>query len=253
MNILDHKLDKETPVPLYFQLKSLIMENINNGDLKPGDLLPTETEFTTAFGISRSTVRQALSELSSEGWVDRKTSKGTFVTTPQKDENFIRSFEPFYRQITKRNQTPRTELISINVIPASEELQMKLGINEDDKVISIFRRRFADDEPMLTIQNFMPYSLCAFVLGTDFSSGSLYELLMTNEETKINKTKTVVSADCASSSDAKLLNVSLASPILCIHNTAYNANGQVLDYAFSRYRGDKNKFEIIETPHTASS
>ena len=249
MNILENKLDKGTPVPLYFQLKSIILENIKNGNLKPGDSLPTENAFTSAYGISRSTVRQALSELAAEGWVDRQTSKGTFITVPQVDENYIRSFEPFYRQISKRNQTPRTELVSINVIPATDELKTKLSLKDGEKIISMFRKRFADEEPMLTIQNYMPYSLCAFVLGTDFTANSLYELLMTHEETRILKTKTVVSADCATVDDVKLLGVRINSPILCIHNTAYNSNGIILDYAFSRYRGDKNKFEIVETPH----
>lgn len=194
MNLLEKKLEKNTPIPLYYQLKTLILEEIKSGELKNGDTIPTELQFAQHFSISRSTVRQAISELSNEGWLRRMASKGTFVTHPEHTANYIHSFEPFYQQISKLNKKPSTELLSLKVVPASSDLALKMNLNEGEQVISMFRRRLSDGVPMLTIQNYMPYQLCSFVLSCDFTVCSLYEMLMTHSETQIHETKSVVSA-----------------------------------------------------------
>ena len=71
------KLDKSVPIPLYFQLKELILSEIKNGNYPSGSLIPTENELSEAFEISRTTVRQAITELVQEGWLYRVKSKGT--------------------------------------------------------------------------------------------------------------------------------------------------------------------------------
>lgn len=250
MNLLEMNIDKTVPVPLYYQLKSLILSEIKNGNLKDGDSIPTEMQMVEHFQVSRSTVRQAISDLSKEGWLKRIASKGTFVTNnSNRSENFIRSFEPFYQQVTRQNKTPSTELLSLQVVPATETLAKKLGIEPGEKLISMFRRRLSDDVPMLTIQNYLPYTLCSFILSEDFTVRSLYELLMTRQETSIYETISIVSANNASAEDIHLLQIDANTPMLCFHNISKRSDGTVLDYAFSRYRGDLNKFELIDAPH----
>ena len=147
MNLLEMNIDKTVPVPLYYQLKSLILSEIKKGNLKEGDCLPTEMQMVEHFHVSRSTVRQAISDLSKEGWLERIASKGTFVTNnTSHSENFIRSFEPFYQQVSRQNKTPSTELLNLQVVPANETLAKKLGIEPGEKLISMFRRRLSDTE-----------------------------------------------------------------------------------------------------------
>ena len=93
-NVLDHS----TPIPLYFQLKSLILRDIQKGVYPIGMQIPTEMELQASFGVSRATIRHALNELVNEGWLERKASKGTFVSQPKKTRNVFRSFEPFYQR-----------------------------------------------------------------------------------------------------------------------------------------------------------
>lgn len=248
MLLFEEKLDRSTPIPLYFQLKSLLLDDIKSGQFKIGEPIPTENELTSYYGISRSTVRQAISELVQEGYLHRVASKGSFVTSPSQSSSFIRSFEPFYQQISHLGKTPRTELIDLKVVSAPSDIAQKLHISTDDKIISMFRRRFADEVPMVTIKNYIPYNLCSYILSSDFESNSLYELLMKNQLTKINETSTIVSSEVATTVDIKLLEVKLAAPILCFNNISTTIDGTVIDYAFARYRGDLNKFEFIDSP-----
>ena len=65
------RIDKTVPIPLYFQLKELVLSEIKEGNYKSGDMIPTEKEISDSFGISRTTVRQAITELVQEGWLYR--------------------------------------------------------------------------------------------------------------------------------------------------------------------------------------
>lgn len=241
-------LDKKIPVPLYYQLKTNLLAAINEGIYQPGECIPTEVELSQSMQISRSTVRQAIAELAQEGWLDRKTSKGTFVCKPEKNTTYIRSFEPFYRQVAKMGKTPRTELIELSVIEANAKLAAELGIAAEERVISMFRRRYADNEPMVTIRNFLPWSLCGFVINADFRVESLYEVMKRDPVSCPCRTKTIVSAERATAEDVRLLNIKIEDPVLCSHTISQNEKGDIVDYAYSHYRSDSNKFELDASP-----
>ncbi|MCD7852476.1 MAG: GntR family transcriptional regulator, partial [Oscillospiraceae bacterium] len=81
--VLMNTLSMDSDIPLYSQLVSIVKRNISAGTLSPGDLLPSESELCKTFGISRSTVRQAIGALESEGLVVRKQGRGTFVAEPK--------------------------------------------------------------------------------------------------------------------------------------------------------------------------
>lgn len=249
-DLLQQTLSPEADIPLYSQLKQLIMSSIEDNTYKEGDPIPTELELAAHFGVSRSTIRQAIAELAFEGWLIRKSSKGTFVTHPDSvGANVIHSHEPFYQQVQRSNKTASTQLLNLSVVPAGEELAAKMKISPQDMIISIFRLRSADSTPMVTIQNYLPYALCSFILSENFSEVSLYEVLMSHPETHIAQTHSIVSAVPATADDTHLLHIARTTPVLSFHNIATRKDGLILDYAFSRYRGDINKFEFVDVPH----
>ncbi len=102
MIILEQKLNRKIPVPLYYQLKEIIKEEIEEGKLKPGDPIPSERELSEKYGISRPTVRQALKELVYEGWLTREKGRGTFISKPKIDYGFIQHFTTFYDDMVKK-------------------------------------------------------------------------------------------------------------------------------------------------------
>ena len=105
------RIDKSIPIPLYFQLKKLILSEIKEGNYRSGELIPTEKEISDAFQISRTTVRQAITELVQEGWLYRVKSKGTFVAQPKISQDYIRKIESFNNQIFRLGMTPSTEVL----------------------------------------------------------------------------------------------------------------------------------------------
>jgi GntR family transcriptional regulator len=90
-------LDKNVPVPLYYQLKKQILAMIDDGTLKEGDMLPPENEFCDLLHVSRPTVRQALGRLVAEGLFEQvQKGKGTFVSRNKVEERFFSKLETFH-------------------------------------------------------------------------------------------------------------------------------------------------------------
>ena len=100
-------LNKNLNVPLYAQLKELILGEIQSGALKAGDMIPTEHELMEQYSISRNVVRQAIGELVEGGYLIRKKAKGTFVSTPSANLEKISTLEPFRESAPVQFLRPR--------------------------------------------------------------------------------------------------------------------------------------------------
>ena len=183
----NEKLDKSVPIPLYFQLKELILDEIKKENYKDGDMIPTENEISEKFQISRTTVRQAITELVQEGWLYRVKSKGTFATHPKIPQDFLRKVESFRDQIERLGMRPSTQLIELKRGKADKEVAKALDMAEGDEVVYLFRKRFADEKPIVTIQTYLPFDRCSFIMEHDLEKEALYEVLAQKTDTKIHR------------------------------------------------------------------
>ena len=242
---LDNKqLDKTVPIPLYFQLKELIVEEIKSGEFEVDSLIPTEKELSEQFDISRTTVRQAITELVQEGWLYRVKSKGTFIARQKIRQDFLSKLETFYEQMNRIGVTPSTQVLDFHVVKANLEVAESLEIAEGSQVFHLLRLRDGDQEPVVIVETYLPYERCAFLEGNDYEKISLYDSLSANPETKIVSARRFVEAAAASSEDAKILNIKKGAPILMTHTVGLNHSGIPLEYSIARYRGDMSGFQI---------
>lgn len=242
--LLNQKLDKTTPVPLYYQLKELILSEIKSGAYPKNSMIPTEKELSEIFEISRTTVRQAVAELVKEGWLYRVKSKGTFVSQPKINQDFMQKLESYNDQICRTGRTPHTEVLEFDVLKATKEIADYLEIQPEDKVIYLHRKRYADDEPIVVLKTYLPYDRCAFIMAHDFEKEALYKVLAEDDKCKVFCVKRLVEAIEASASDAEILGMKRGKPIQYFTSVGYNAFGQPIEYSLAKYRGDKSRFEV---------
>lgn len=238
------ELDKSIPIPLYFQLKEMIVAEIQSGKYKVDSLIPTEKEMSERFDISRTTVRQAITELVQEGWLYRVKSKGTFIARQKIKQDFLQKLETFAEQMNRIGVEPSTEVLKLEVTTANREVADNLNIQEGSKVINLFRRRFGDKEPVVLVNTYLPYDKCAFLENCDFEKISLYDSLSAREETKIYSARRFVEAVEATSNDSKYLNIKKGSPIQLFRTIGFNKDGMRLEYSIARYRGDMSSFQL---------
>lgn len=244
MDLKAPPLDRTVPIPLYFQLENWLLEQIESGAFAVGESIPTESQLREMFQVSRTTVRQAIYELIRSGWLIRNGKKGTIVSVPNKKRASVHAMEPFHKQILKTGRQPTTQVMEVKILDAREEIARNLGISEGEKVIFIFRRRFADEIAVMTIRNFLPYEKCRFVLDYDLTKESLYEVLSTGQQTKASSVRQIVEAQVPTMEDRKLFCIDSAKAILSFQCTDRNSSDEIVSYSLIRYRGDFVKFEV---------
>ncbi len=247
------QLNRDIPVPLYFQLKEIILSEIKKGTYKDDDAIPTEKELSEIFDISRTTIRQAIKELENEGWLYRLKSKGTFVSRPKINQNFAQTMQSFNDEIRNSGRTPKTELLDFKVIAPSEDIARVLNLGHREQAIYVHRRRFADEEPIVMVKTYLPYEKCSFVLEHNLREESLYTILGIKEETKIFTIDRLVEAENANSYDVKNLGVKSGMAIQQFTSLGYNVFDDVIEYSVARYRGDRNIFKVTVAPYQQTS
>lgn len=240
----DHKLDKSVPVPLYFQLKSLLLEEIKNNEYPVDSMIPTEKEISEMFQISRTTVRQAITELVQAGWLYRIKSKGTFVARVKIKQDFIKRLEPFNEQIQRTGRVPSTQLLAFEVVDMPKQVADVFGAAGSVKAVYLNRRRCADGEPIVTVETYLPYDACSFILEHDMAQESMYHVLAARERTRICRVNRILEAVAANVRDVELLNMVRGKPVHLFKTIGYNSENEPIEYSIARYRGDRNKFEI---------
>ena len=147
------KINKFSPIPLYLQLKDSIIENIKNGNYQPGDKIPTEEEICNTCGISRSVIKQALSELVSEGYLMRYKSKGTYVKS-NKNTGFLKEIVSFNEEMIRKGYVPRTEILKNEIVDCPADIAEKLNIKAGQKVINIERLRYRNNEIVYCVSSY---------------------------------------------------------------------------------------------------
>lgn len=239
-----YTIDKTVPIPLYYQLKQILLDEINSGTLKEGDIIPTELDFAQLYNISRTTIRQAITELVSEGYLYRKKGTGTFVSKPKINQDFIRKIETFNDEMRRKGLKPSTKVLKLELIDADFEAAKKLHLSPGEKVIQLNRLRFADNDPIVYIETLLPYQLCKAVFHRDLVTESLYDILSESENTKVKKVIRSVEAVLSEPQDASLLNIETGAPVQRIEFISYSSEGIPVEYSISRYSGAKNRFTV---------
>ncbi len=239
-----HTLDKTVPIPLYFQLKTLLLDELKSGAYPVDSMIPTEKELSKMFDISRTTVRQTMAQLVQEGWLYRVKSKGTFVARTKIKQDFIRRLETYKEQMERLGYVPSTQLLALEATTMPDHIVSQANITPGMKAVYMFRRRFASGEPIVTVETYLPYDSCSFLMDHDMSSESMYDVLSTRETTRICRVTRVLEAVAANSQDSELLDVKRGKPIHYFKTIGYNKMDEPIEFSFARYRGDRNRFEV---------
>lgn len=239
-----HTLNKEIPIPLYYQLKQILLEEINSERYKENSPIPTELKLSEIFNISRPTVSKAIKELVNEGHLKRIKGSGTFVTRPKINQEFIHIIENYNDEMLRKKIVPKTKVLKFEIVKANADIASFLNLNENDKVFKLVRLRLANDEPILIVTTYIPHYICPEIKDVDFNICSLYKTLDENN-LHVKKVQRILEVRQPTKEDIKILEMQKDTPLFYFITKAYLANGVPIEYSKCKYRGDRNKF-IVE-------
>lgn len=235
-------LDRGNSTPLYLQLKQWMLEQIETGQWKEGDLVKPERELSVDFGVHRLTARQAITELASEGRVVRIRGRGTFVSTPKIQQTLGR-LTSFTEDMKSLGMTPNSQVMKLEIREASPTECEKLSLESGNLVLELHRLRLADEIPMGLENAVLPYALCKKLTQIPFAElHSLYQALRNNCGIELRRAEQTIEAEVPSVKLARLLKITEGVPVLKMTRRTFASTGIPVEWVTSFYRGDRYKF-----------
>jgi len=237
-------IDHSSPLPYYFQLKELLIEEIKKGRLKPEQQIPSEFKLCDQFKVSRTVVRQAISSLVQNGFLNREKGRGTFVTRPKITENLFQNLTGSYEDMLARGIKLVTRVLEQTKWEADREIMEWLKLETGEQVIKIKRLRFISSEPIALVTTYIPYKLCAPLLEENLTNQSLYNVLEEKYALRIAHGRRSLEAVSADKKTSALLGVKVGAPLMQLNSISYLENGQPIEYFSALHRGDRSKFVV---------
>lgn len=237
------KIIKKSPIPIYYQLKEIIVEMIENEELEPNDLIPTERELCKIHDISRMTVRMAIMTLVNEGVLYREQGKGTFVAE-QKPKHQLSRLRGLTEDMQDMGHKVGTKVLSFGKVPASKIVAKSLNLEAGEDALEIQRLRLVDGTPYAIETAWLNPTKVPNLKRADIEGRSLYEVLREEYSIIPQYAKQTVDPIQLSEVEKEMFELEGDSLALLFHRSTYAENEEVFEYTKGVYRIDKHKFEI---------
>lgn len=238
------KIDKNSPIPYYVQLKDVLLDFFNVNKLLSGTQLPGEHELCHVFDLSRTVIRQTLSVLEQEGMIVRRKGKGAFIADKKITESLVQKLTGFHQDMSAKESTPVSRVLNMKVVGSNELVAVKLRLKPGDRVLLIERLRFVNDEPIVLVSTFLPYHFCMGIENEDLTNQSLYELLESKYNHVIVRGERTIEAVMPTKKQCELLRIQANIPLIKLDSISYLGNGIPLEYYFAYHRADKSRFKV---------
>ena len=231
--------------PLYQQIKGLILQSLQGGEWKPGEVIPSEMDLAARYRVSQGTVRKAIDELAAENLLVRRQGKGTFVATHAEQQvqyRFLRLMpDPGHEELPAQAQR---HIIDCKRTRASADIARLLGLRAGDAVILVKRVLLFARIPAILEDIWLP--------GVAFKGltlerlqdwrGPLYAMFESEFGVRMVRADEKIRAVNPDAEQAQLLGVTAATPLLSVERVAYTYNDTPMELRRGRYRTETHHY-----------
>lgn len=238
-------LERSNPLPLYYQLKEVLKQQIQAGHLAPHTAIPSEPELVAQYHVSRATVRQALTELVHEGLLYRQHGRGTFVCEPRIQQKAVSELISFSEELRRRGHKPGGYLFMSELVRGSQTVREHLRLTDEEQVVRLERLRTADDKPVSYEVDYLPYPRAASIYqnAREVAEGSLYQF-MSGEGMHPYLTEQSLKGDVASEREAEVLRVNVGDPGIRLFCTTFDDTGSPIEFTEAFFPGSLYEFQL---------
>lgn len=222
--------------PAYLRLRRAIRRSVESGAIEPGQALPSEREMAKQLSLSRVTVRKALAGLVEDGLLTQRHGAGTFVA-----ERIIKPLSrltSFTEDLRARGLNPRVVFLSREIGEVTPEEAMALNLSPGASVVRLHRLRFAGDEPLAVERTAVPHDILADPMRV---AESLYEALEAQGQRPVRALQRLRAVNLTAE-PARYLKLPVGAAGLALERRAFLANGRLVEFTQSYYRGDAYDF-----------
>ncbi|MGH2583100.1 MAG: GntR family transcriptional regulator [Anaerolineales bacterium] len=227
--------------PLYQAVSDVLVAQIMAGQLTEGERIPSESELSQLYGVGRNTVRHAIADLTSRGFLKTVQGVGSFVIG-QRASKTAEYLMGFTQEMQMQGRQVGSHVLDAKIIPADPFLARRLQVQLGAEVVYLARVRYMDGEPTAIERAHLPHELCPGILVHDFSRESLYQVLSDDYGRKPDHAEQEIEASLATPQVAELLELPLPSVVFVFHRDTRLADGRAIEYVDSEVRADRFRF-----------
>lgn len=236
-------LNKQSPIPLYYQLAERIKEQIQSGELGATDQLPSERELGEQMGVSRMTARQAVAYLVNEGLIVVKPGVGTFVAQPKLAYNALH-LSGFSEEMARQGSVVVSTVLEQHLIVPRKRIADQLQIAPQEQVVCIVRLRQVEQTPLLLETSYVPRRLCPGLENANLAERSLYSLLASQYHLIGQRATQTLEATNINEYEQQLFQLASGTAMLLAEGVTYDQQERPFEYFKAVYRGDRFKFVL---------
>lgn len=240
------QLNRQSPLALYYQLKHILLAQIDGGAYQDGDRLPSEYDLTKQYKVSRHVVRQALKDLIAEGRVVAQQGTGYFVNK-KRYRKALPKLSSHTNSMANLGRSTQTLVISQKLISPPDFIAESLLLPGETQAILIERVSYIDDEPVCMIRAYYPMKYSQALLDIDLNNKSIYSILQTCCSIVPKRAETVVSVGFADEVQSALLSIREGMPLLNLGSFTWSESGELFEYSSGYYRIDRFELELEQT------
>ena len=233
------RIDRSSAVPLYFQVAEQLERAVMSGALGPGDRIPNEVALAAELGLSRPTMRQAISVLVDKGLLVRKRGVGTQVVQGQIRRPLALS--SLHDDLLRAGQDPHTQVLHCRRV-AADDVAGPLQLAPGAPVWDLLRLRLVGTDPLAVLHNQLPADAIDLA-RVDLTSTGLYDALRA-AGIHLRVAHQRIGARRADAREARLLGERRGAPLLTMSRTAFDDAGRAIELGNHVYRADRQTFDV---------
>lgn len=232
-------------LPRYYQLVNILRTKIEAGEWQPQDSIPSERQLELVYGVSRTTVRQAVGLLIRQGLIYQLHGKGTYVS-PRKLQKGLVELTSFSEDMINRGLLPGQQILEMGDVDVPEKVRQHLELSPDVKtVFRLERVRTADGQPIGLQTSYLSLPAGVRITREELEErGSLYAILQEKFNINLATADETLEVTVANPREALLLNIPEGSPLLLSERILWTNERRAVEFVKILYRGDKYRYAV---------
>ena len=232
-------LNHNGPTPVFLQIERWIQQQIEQGHWPEHYKLVNEIDLARDLGVSRGTIRRAISELITEGMLVRIHGKGTFVAAKNLEQPLAERLVAFSEALIERGIPYETQVLAQELITPNDQVVSLLSVPAESKVFYLERVRYVAQTPVIYLQNYVVATRCPGIEEVDFTTNRLFHVLETRYGLVLDWGRRTFEAQAAGANIAALLQISECAPIMKLEQLVYLNDGSPIELSHDWLRGDR--------------